>query len=211
MIYNVVDTTTLDKQKSDADFHLGIIGIAPQRKRFDLALDLLEELWSQDKRYKLFVKGKMPQEYPWLWKKEEEREYYETQFNRIKQSPWKEAVVFEGFGDISEWLQKIGFILSTSDFESFHLSPSEGMASGAIPLILKWDGSDTIYKKEYLYDDIHAFANQVIEVNNMNPKLKLQLANEAKQYVQQLFDYEVIGKQWIELIQSLNSQVEVRG
>src|SRR4051812_26080780 len=65
MIYNVLDSAKLDKPKTEADFHLGIIGIAPKMKRLDLALDVLEKLWSKDKRYKLFVKGKLPQEYPW--------------------------------------------------------------------------------------------------------------------------------------------------
>ena len=140
----------------------------------------MEELWTQDKRYKLFVKGKMPQEYPWLWKKEEEREYYETQFNRINKLHGKMQLFLRGSVMYLNGLQKIGFILSTSDFESFHLSPSEGMASGAIPLILKWDGSDTIYKKEYLYDDIHAFANRVIEVNKMESNRNYNLLKKRK-------------------------------
>jgi glycosyltransferase involved in cell wall biosynthesis len=202
MIYNVLDASQLDKPKTDADFHLGMIGIAPKMKRLDLALDVFEEMWTLDKRYKLFIKGKLPQEYPWLWRKDTEREYYESQFERIERAPWKAAVQFDGFGDVDEWLQKIGFVLSTSDFESFHLAPSEGMASGSIPLILKWDGSDTIYKKEYLCNDINGFVNRIQEVNQMDAKAKQNLRQEVKQYVQR-FDIEVIGKQWIDLIEQM--------
>lgn len=203
MIYNVLDAVKLDKPKTDADFHLGIIGIAPKMKRLDLALDILEKLWAQDKRYKLFVKGKLPQEYPWLWRKDEEREYYETQFRRIEEAPWKDAVSFDGFGDVDEWLQKIGFVLSTSDFESFHLAPSEGMASGAIPMILKWDGSETIYKRDYLYDNIDEIVKRITEINKMESTQSLR--QEVKNYVQR-FDIEQVGKQWIESIEEILSK-----
>lgn len=204
MIYNVVDTAKLEKPKlNGSNFNLGMIGIAPKRKRLDLSLDVLENLWAHDQRYKLFVKGKMPQEYPWLWRKDEEREYYEAQFRRIENAPWKDAVIFDGFGDVDEWFQKIGFILSTSDFESFHLAPSEGMASGSIPLILKWDGSDTIYQKDYLYDDIHGMVHHILEMNKMESSLNSR--QEVKKYVQQLFDVDVIGKQWLELIEGISS------
>jgi glycosyltransferase involved in cell wall biosynthesis len=201
MIYNVLDAKKLDKTKEDAAFNLGIIGISPKMKRLDLALDILEKLWHQDSRYKLFVKGKMPQEYPWLWKKDEEREYYEEQFKRIEQAPWKSAVQFDGFGEIDEWLKKIGFVLSTSDFESFHLAPSEGMASGAYPLVLKWDGSETIYSQDYLYDDIDACVKRIIEINQLSDSSGLREA--AKTYVKERFDIGQVGKEWDELITQL--------
>ncbi|EKN66472.1 glycosyltransferase [Neobacillus bataviensis LMG 21833] len=207
MIYNVLDAKKLDKPKTaESNFHLGIIGIAPKMKRLDVALDVLEALWAKDKRYKLFVKGKLPQEYPWLWKKDEERDYYEEQFHRIEQAPWKNAVAFDGFGEVDEWLQKIGFVLSTSDFESFHLAPSEGMASGAIPLILKWDGSDTIYNQEILLENTNAIVNRVLEFNEMGAKQKEEVRQKAKSFVNQRFDIEKIGKEWVDLIEELLSK-----
>ena len=76
MIYNVVDTKIMAQDKlEESKFHLGFIGMSPKRKRLDLAVDVLEKLWKKDSRYKLFIKGKLPQEYPWLWNKEHEREY----------------------------------------------------------------------------------------------------------------------------------------
>ncbi|WP_404347894.1 glycosyltransferase [Sutcliffiella horikoshii] len=201
MIYNVVDTIKLDLPKiNEASFNLGIIGICPSRKRLDLAIDLLEKLWHKDRRYKLYIKGKLPQEYTWLWKKEEEREYYEAVFKRIENAPWKKSVIFDGFGsDIEEWFTKIGFILSTSDFESFHLSPSEGMASGAYPLILNWDGSDTIYEKIYLCEDIDQCTKKIAEVNIHEDNVSTPL----KRYVKEKFGAEKITSDWFNLIQEL--------
>lgn len=201
MIYNVVDTGHLNKPKvEDAQYHLGIIGICPQRKRLDLAVDMLEKLWQEDNRYKLYVKGKMPQEYPWVWNKDEERAYYEEIFARIDNAPWKDAVIFEGFGDVSEWLSKVGIILSTSDFESFHLSPSEGMASGAYPVILNWDGSDTIYPKQYIYSSVEESVASVLQFNSLEKEQQKEVVVKAKMYVNDRFSVEAITTEWDKLI-----------
>lgn len=156
MIFNMVDTQLLDKPKlPGAEFHLGMIGDVPQSKRLDRALDIFEKLYAKDKRYKLFVKGKRPEDYPWMHSKAkaDEMAYYQRQYQRIKDNGWQDNVIFEGFGPIDEWLQKIGWVLSVSDHESFHLAVAEGMASGAIPLIFPWDGSREIYPKRYLHSD----------------------------------------------------------
>jgi hypothetical protein len=206
MIYNVVDSNMMDQEKEgDSRYNLGFIGMSPKMKRLDLAIDILEKLWQKDSRYKLFIKGKLPQEYPWLWNKEHEREYYEKLFNRINEAPWKSAVVFDGFGsDIPNWLKKIGYVLSTSDFESFHLAPSEGAASGAVPLILKWDGSDTIYPKHFLFNSVDDIVLQVTKINDSNQNQVL--GEEAKKYVRQHFSVEEIGANWDKLItEVLNS------
>src|SRR5690606_14421438 len=80
-----------------------------------------------------------------------EMSYYEKLFEKINSAPWKENVIFEKHGDdVPQWFSKLNFILSTSDIESFHLAPMEGMASGTIPIIFNWDGSHTIYPNEYI-------------------------------------------------------------
>lgn len=156
MIFNMVDVELLNKPKlANAEFHLGMIGDVPQSKRLDRALDIFENLYQKDKRYKLFIKGKRPEEYPWMRSKAkaEEMAYYQQQYNRIKENGWDKNVIFEGYGPIEEWLQNIGWILSVSDNESFHLSVAEGMASGCLPLIINWHGSDTIYSNQYIDKD----------------------------------------------------------
>src|SRR5699024_12692549 len=64
---------------------IGFVGMVPQRKRIDLALDLLEELLETDSGFTLAVKGHTPEAFPWLCKREEEMEYYKEQFRRIEQ------------------------------------------------------------------------------------------------------------------------------
>lgn len=201
MIFNALDAEKLDlpKQK-DALFNLGIIGINPKMKRLDLALDIFEKLWEKDNRYKLFVKGKRPEEIQWLWRNEEQRKYYEEQYSRIENAPWKYSVQFDGFGEMSEWFQKIGYVLSTSDFESFHLAPAEGMASGSFPLVRNWDGSETIYKNKYIFESMEEVTEFILNNNRNVDFLKLQ--QQVKQDITK-YDINIIGSEFKKLIEYL--------
>ncbi|POM25763.1 Glycosyl transferases group 1 [Actinomadura rubteroloni] len=164
VVPNWVDVAQLDRPKlPGARFHLGFIGAAPSRKRLDLAVDVVEELRRRDPRFTLFVKSKLPWEYWWIWKRPEERAHYEALFRRIAASPsLAEGVVFDGYGgDVAAWLRRVGFVLSTSDDESFHLAPAEGMASGAVPVVRNWPGADTIYDRRWIHRDAGEMADAI--------------------------------------------------
>jgi glycosyltransferase involved in cell wall biosynthesis len=151
---NAIDVAQLDRPKLDgARFHLGLVGIVPSRKRMDLALDVLEELRREDDRYLLFIKSWMPWEYWWVWNKPAEREHYASALRRVQRSPLlRGAVVFDDAGpDIAAWLRRVGFVLSTSDDESFHVAPAEGMASRAVPVLRHWPGAETIYDMRWIH------------------------------------------------------------
>lgn len=183
MVYNLVDTDFLDKPKTeDAKFHLGMIGFVPQRKRLDRALDIFAKLYAQDQRYKLFVKGTRPEDYHWMHSKSRkpEMDYYRAQYQRIEDNGWQDNVIFEGHGPIDTWLQKIGYILSVSDFESFHLAPAEGMASGAIPIVFDWTGAITIYPEQCVYDSVDSACEAVLYGGSIT-------AEKAKYYVAKRF------------------------
>ncbi|MFD2627847.1 glycosyltransferase [Oceanobacillus kapialis] len=175
MIYNMIDTEKYNKTKytnQNIMFNIGICGILPSRKRLDRALNVFEALWKRDKRYKLYIKSKLPQEVPWLMNREEEKVYYNQVFERINNSPWGDNVIFDKHGnDMDEWFRKIGFVLSTSDYESFHLAPMEGMASGSIPVVLNWPGAETIYTKEYIFETEESIV-EFISSNQNVPKVK---------------------------------------
>ncbi|UDM08493.1 hypothetical protein LG409_06185 [Halomonas sp. NyZ770] len=174
MIFNMVDTDLLDKPKyPGSEFHLGMIGDVPQSKRLDRALDIFEKLYVKDKRYKLFIKGKRPEDYPWMHSKAkaDEMAYYKSQYQRIKDNGWSENVIFEGFGPIDVWLQKIGWILSVSDHESFHLAVAEGLASGSRPIILSWPGAETIYPSNTIFMSLD-MAAEFIARSDLLPSIK---------------------------------------
>jgi glycosyltransferase involved in cell wall biosynthesis len=151
---NALDIAQLDRSKLDgARFHLGLLGMVPSRKRLDLALDLLEELRREDDRYLLVVKSEMPWEHWWVWQNPAEREHYASALRRVQRSPLlRGAVVFDDAGpDVAAWLRRIGFMLSTSDDESFHVAPAEGMASRAVPVLRHWPGAETIYDMRWIH------------------------------------------------------------
>lgn len=154
VIPNFVDSASLDRPKVEgAEKTLGIVGIVPKSKRLDRALDILEGLLERDSEYKLRIKGKTPEDYPWMKNRPEEMEFYSEQNRRIGSinQKYPGAVVFDGFGpDMEEWYRQVGVVLSTSDFESFHLTLADGAATGALPVSLNWPGADLIYPLTWL-------------------------------------------------------------
>ncbi|MBF7051769.1 glycosyltransferase [Halomonas sp. KAO] len=183
MIFNMVDTELLDKPKlPGSEFHLGMIGDVPQSKRLDRALDIFEKLYAKDKRYKLFVKGKRPEDYPWMHSKvkADEMAYYQQQYQRIKDNGWQDNVIFEGFGPIDAWLTKIGWVLSVSDHESFHLAVAEGMASGSSPIVLNWAGARAIYPSQCVFRSVEDAFQSVLDEN-------ITVTNETKRFAAKRF------------------------
>ena len=153
-ISNALDVSQLDRPKLDgARFHLGLVGMVPSRKRLDLALDVLAEVRREDDRYLLFIKSGMPWEHWWVWQNPAERQHYADALRRVQRSPLlRGAVVFDDAGpDVAAWLRRVGFVLSTSDDESFHVAPAEGMASRAVPVLRHWPGAETIYEMRWIH------------------------------------------------------------
>ncbi len=165
VIYNGVDVEALQAvpRKPTNGKVLGIVGIVPQSKRFDRALDILKELRKEDKGYTLRVKGKRPEDYPWMKNRPEEMAWYESQYQRLESDPdLMGAVHFDPQGnDMPEWYSGIDYILSVSDHESFHLAVAEGAAAGCEPILFNWDGSSDIYDGIIPLDDVLDMAHSV--------------------------------------------------
>ncbi len=152
VIPNSLDCEDLRRAKVPGFHHrLGMIGIVPFLKRPDRALDVLEALLAQDSRFSLHIKGRMPWEYSYEWAKPVQQEAYREFFRRIGASSiLTDRVVFEPFAsDMGSWLRKIGFVLSPSTQESFHLAPAEGMATGAPPVIWDRPGAVEVFGPEF--------------------------------------------------------------
>ncbi len=161
---NCVDLGQLDRPKLEgARHHLGIVGVVPSRKRLDLALDVLAELRRDDERYMLYVKSTMPWDHWWIWKRATERAHYVAAARRIQRDPLlRGRVVLDPAGpDVPARLRRVGFVLSTSDDESFHVAPAEGMASRAVPVVRNWPGAQTIYQPRWIHATPAAMAASV--------------------------------------------------
>ena len=203
LIYNPIPCGELDRPKlPGARFNLGLLGINPRRKGAHRAIEILERLRQLDSRYTLFVKSQSPWEHGWLWRQPEEREYYESFYERVRNSPDANAIVFDPPGsDVPQWLTKIGWMLSTSDFEGSHQAVAEAMASGAVPIIRRWTGADQMYPPEYVFDS-----------RDDAPALIARLTQEmdrhqaaCRQYARERFDTGLIADAYIRLFDELRS------
>lgn len=194
VIPNYVDVASLIRNKvANARFNLGLVGIIPERKRFDIALDILTSLRIKDDRFQLFIKGKLPQDYSWMADRPDEMKFYEEQFSRIELDPLlKDAVHFDGHGDdMPEWYSKIGIALSLSDFESFHLTLADGAASGSVPLSLAWPGADQIYPEKWLSADARSVVREILEVTR-SQEIWMERSQEAREFSIQKFDEALV-------------------
>ena len=196
MIPNLLDDSkfTPKKKTGDARYTLGIIGVVPARKRLDLARDLLEALLREDDRYCLRVKGKHPLGYSWLLKREDEVTYYRNVFERINSNPkLRHRVIFDSPGDdVNEWFTMVGFILSPSDFESFHMSIGEGMLTGAMPIMWDWEGAAEIWGEKWITRTLQDAKQAII---NSEPSAKF--ASE----IMMTMPAQEVSQKWQKLIQ----------
>lgn len=153
LVYNPIPATgTLNLPKTDeARYVLGFVGAVPARKRLDLAVAVLKKLRFSDPRYRLRVKGALPQDYPWMANRKDEMAWYNQVFDDLDELRQDGAVVFDPHGpDMAAWYQGIGHILSVSDFEGSHQAVAEGMAAGCVPAIRDWEGAGRIYPAQYV-------------------------------------------------------------
>lgn len=200
LIPNAVSVADLDRPRIEgAEYRLGLIGIVPLRKRLDRAVDLLRLLRAEDDRFTLHIRGRMPWEYRHEWRKPEQRESYLDLFSRIGADPVGEAVAFEPFGaDMGNWYRKIGWVLSPSTTESFHLAPAEGMVSGGLPLLWDRPGVRDIYGDEFVIDDAEEAAGFVIET--LGDESLLARRQERARAIAGEFDEHAIALKWAEAV-----------
>lgn len=182
-----------------ARFNLGAIGYVPRLKRLDRALDLLELLRARDDRYRLLVKGREPWEYPWMAGREEDRRYYEDLFRRLERAPaLRDAVNFEPFGDdVPDFLRGVGWILSSSEVEGHSVALAEGMASGAVPVVLERPGAAEQYERRWVHADPAAAAEAILAAEASG---ETAAEAEAARRFAERWSWERLGPLWDELL-----------
>ncbi|VEW14735.1 Glycosyl transferases group 1 [Brevibacterium casei] len=171
VIPNMIDCEDLNRPKLEgSEFQLGMVGIVGFGKRPDRALDLMQYLLEYDDRFTLRFKGRPPWDYNYEWRDPLQRQLYLDFYERIrKEDRLRNRVVFESFSpDIASWLRGVGFVLSPSHNESFHLAPVEGMASGAVPVVWRRPGAEEIFGNDWLVNDAEGAANVILDLTKRN-------------------------------------------
>lgn len=201
VVPNSVDDGELRREKfADARFHLGLAGYVPILKRPDRAVDLLRLLRAEDDRYVLHLRGHSPWDYGWEWKKSVHQDAYREVFRRIGRDPdLLSAVSFEPFGpDMGNWLRRVGWILSPSYRETFHLAGIEGAASGAVPLVWEREGSREIFSDRWNFSSTEQIAEFVLSAN-ADPASYRAESVAAQRYALR-YGTAAVSDRWLDLI-----------
>lgn len=161
VVPNSVDVAQLDRPKlEEAERAIGLLGATPWRKRPDRALEVLERLRERNAGWRLRIKGARPDAERWMRHDEYQTARYEELDGRL--DVLGEAVTWDPPGpDVAAWFRRVGCILSTSEDESFHLAPAEGMVSGTVPVIWPWFGADEIYGRSWIIGSTEEAAEAV--------------------------------------------------
>lgn len=192
VIPNIVRTNMLAVEKSSkAAKTLGFVGMVPQMKRLDRAISVIEAILEEDPEFTLRVKGKRPEDYSWMLKREHEMAWYGECYERAKdlnERHGREVVAFDPHGDdMAEWYRGIGYGISLSDHESFHLTLPDVAASGGVPVSLDWPGADLIYPREWLVPSPKHMARRILGLSRAEGERRKFSADAAK-FARERFD-----------------------
>lgn len=203
VVPNAVDVARFTTHKTPEAAHtMGMLGWHRKLKRPDLALDLLELLRGDDPRWRLRLKGQRPEEVAFVWDDEEERAYFEKLYARIEQSDvLREGVAFEAYGPVEDWFTGIGYILSLSEVESFHLAAAEGMAAGCIPVFLPREAVTELFGDTWLSPDV-AVAATGLSALARDPARRGEEVARARALVAARYDVPAIVSAWHRLLLS---------
>lgn len=192
MVDNVVECDRFRRsKKKGAELHLGLLGYVPKLKHPRLAVEILNRLVQHDDRWRLYLAGRPPQDYRWIWNDPTERSYYEEFESYFRQAGLESYIVRQAWtDDTPEWFSNIGVILSCSDLEGSHQAVAEGMASAAMPVVRKWDGAAQVYARAALFDSAEQAAEMILE--SSTPKRRAAVTRGAYAEAIRRFDPSVI-------------------
>ena len=173
LLPNYLDSKNYEtSNKKEKLFNIGIIGILPSRKGYLNTLKILKALVNKNKKYKLYVYGKMPEDLSWVKNDKKEMSYFEECNKFITENNLQSHVIIKGWVDIRKELKNIGFILSTSHNEeipeSFHIAPSDSFSAGNQGVLLNWNGVEYIYPEKYIFGSIEEITNHILHQNTLN-------------------------------------------
>lgn len=98
--------------------------------------------------------------------------------------------------DVACWLRGVGWILSPSERESFHLAAMQGAASGAVPLVWSRAGAADVYP-DFVVSGAEAAAHRIATANRESG---FEHLSEAAKSAAASFDVDAIAALWRTLL-----------
>lgn len=186
-----------EKHASDV-IALGMVGIVPQLKRFDRAVSLLKSLIERGEDARLKIKGPRPEEMAYMHApgRVEELAYYDAIYREIEQDPKLNGKVeFSGWSNnVADWYRNIDFILSPSDFESFHYALADGILAGCTPVIWSRNGAGKIYNDDWLIANEQEAVSLIKETRRSSQEQRMQEARAKRALLVERYGSERIFK-----------------
>jgi len=187
----LTDEYRLVRRDLDETIRLGVVGIVPQRKRFDRAVDTLMELRRRDYQAELFIKGPRPETLDYMDApgRKTELDYYQEIYRRIELDlTISQRVHFDPWAnDVALWYRKVDHILSCSDFESFHYALADGVLTGCHPVVWPWEEAATIYTADWIVGDSREAADRIVAFRALS---------KSKRSVRQAVNRELVAKRY---------------
>jgi glycosyltransferase involved in cell wall biosynthesis len=192
LIYNTFDCERFNRERlPGAEFRLGMLGYCPKLKNPRLAVEILDRLRRHDQRWRLVLTGSPPRSYDWLWARDSERAYYEAFEQYVEQQQLAGHLERQEWTDDSPaWYANVGFLLSCSDLEGSHQAVAEGMASGCVPVVRRWQGAEGMYPNSLLFDTAEEAEQLILECANDDRRAELVVAGRREARTR--FDTRVI-------------------
>ncbi len=132
-------------------YKLGIVGSIIPRKGISTALRAFKEALKFEPRLELVIVGR-----------QNNQEYYQTLLGLVNLLGIKDHVRFMGYvEDLEAFYQNIDIILSFSEHESTQLTIYEGLACGAYPMSLVWDGVDEFLPEKNVFQSETEFLEKI--------------------------------------------------
>lgn len=163
LLFNYVENNIYSAEKGeDSRFTIGLVGSIPKIKGFLRAIKVLEKLIKQDDRFRLHIMGKSYNEVPWIKNNPVEKEYFDECEEYINKNNLNKYITYGGFVEQKDLYKNLGYVLSLSDLESFHLAPAEAACAGCMAMFLNWDGAEYIYPQNVIYENIDNIIDEIL-------------------------------------------------
>jgi glycosyltransferase involved in cell wall biosynthesis/tetratricopeptide (TPR) repeat protein len=176
VIHNGVDT---GKFNIPANKKLGknvcSVGFINYKKNPALMLQCFKAIHNYDPEFKFFIAGEI------------QDARYNFYFDHLIPKLGIPVQMDGWITDVQKYYENKDFVISTSIFESFHYSIAEGMASGVMPLVHNWPGSENLYPEKYRFNTPDECASLVMDLCRQD---RHELAQENRVHIIQNFSLQ---------------------
>ena len=190
LLGNYVETDIYSEIKPEGfSYNIAIVGYMPQWKGLLKGLEIIRMLKEHDEKFKLYLIGNNYKEVDWVWNSPKEREYFRECENYIQENNLESSIIFQGWTDRSELFNDIGYVISVSDIESFHLAPAEGLVASTLAFLLNWDGVEYVYPQQIIFNNINEIKDMILSTYKDDIKY-YRLLKEMKDYIIKEYDFK---------------------